>query len=348
MEYRELGHTGVKVSAICLGTMTWGEQNTEAEGHAQMDFALDRGVNFLDTAELYAIPPKPETRGATERIIGTWFKARQNRDKIILASKVAGRSGMGWLRQNGRKTELSGQQIREAVHGSLKNLQTDYIDLYQVHWPDRPASLFGRNGTVYEHATGPEIAIEDTLHALSDLVKEGKIRFIGLSNETAWGTMHYLHLSKTNGFARVHAIQNAYNLVNRTFEMGLAEIAHRERVGLLAYSPLAQGYLSGKYRSGALPPKSRKALFQRMQRYETPGAAEAIESYLALADERGIDPSHLAIRFVTSRPFVTSAIIGATAIEQLETDIDAASLAWTDDLEDAVNALHQLYQNRCP
>lgn len=348
MEYRELGRTGVQVSGICLGTMTWGEQNTEAEGHAQMDYAFGHGVNFFDTAELYAIPPKPETQGSTERIIGTWFKARQNRDKVILASKVAGRSGMDWIRKDGSSTELSAKQIREAVDQSLKNLQTDYIDLYQVHWPDRPASLFGRNGTVYEHATGPEIAIEETLHALSELVKEGKVRFIGLSNETAWGTMHYLHLSEANGFARVHAIQNAYNLVNRTFEVGLAEIAHREHVGLLAYSPLAQGYLTGKYRGGALPPNSRKALFQRMQRYETPGAAQAIEAYMALANERGIDPSHLAIRFVTSRPFVTSAIIGATTMEQLKTDIDAAALAWTDDLEDAVNALHQLYQNRCP
>lgn len=348
MEYRPLGRTGLEVSALCLGTMTYGQQNTEAEGHEQMDYALDRGINFFDTAELYAIPAKKETQGATERVIGSWFKARGNRDKVILATKVVGRSGMNWFRKDGATAELSPGQIREAVDQSLRNLQSDYIDLYQVHWPDRTVNSFGQNGTIYIHDATPSIPIAETLEALSELVKEGKIRFIGLSNETAWGTMQYLALSETRGLARVHSIQNCYNLVNRIFELGLAEIAHREDVGLLAYSPLAQGYLTGKYRNNTLPPESRKALFDMLKRYEKPGGIEAIDAYLALADERGLDPTQMALQFVTTRPFVTSNIFGATTMEQLAHNIDSIDLPWDDDLESAVSALHQIYQNRCP
>ncbi len=346
MEYRELGRTGVKVSAICLGTMTWGEQNTEAEGHAQMDYALDRGVNFFDVAEMYPSPPKAETAGRTEEIIGSWFSERGNRDKVVLATKVAGRSGMTWLRRDGEEVRLTRAQIMEAIDGSLRRLRTDYVDLYQVHWPDRPMDLFGGRENVPRD--GGFVPFEETLDALSELVQAGKVRHVGVSNETPWGTMHYLHLASNGDRPRMVSIQNAYNLLNRTYEDGLAEIAFREQVGLLAYSPLAQGYLSGKYQDGALPAGARKTLFNRLQRYETPGADTAITAYLDLARRHGIDPSHLAIQFVTTRPFVTSNIIGATSLEQLKTDIDSIDLDFNDELESEVEAIHQLNANPCP
>lgn len=348
MEYRPLGRTGLKVSQICLGTMTWGQQNTEAEGHAQMDHALDRGINFFDTAELYSIPPKPETQGSTERIIGSWFKSRGTRDKVILATKVCGRSGSTWFRDDGSPCELSRAQIEEAVNKSLQRLQTDYIDLYQLHWPDRPVSQFGSNPVIYRPVEGPEHPISEILDVLADLVKAGKIRHIGLSNESAWGVMTFLHHAQMKGQPRVQSIQNAYSLVNRTFEMGLAEIATREEVGLLAYSPLAQGYLTGKYQGGALPPGTRKQLFDRLQRYETPGAAKAIDAYLALAREAGLDPAQMALAFVNSRPFVTSNIIGATSMEQLRADIDSIDVRITPELEERINAIHVLNANPCP
>ncbi|MBP6011722.1 MAG: aldo/keto reductase [Alphaproteobacteria bacterium] len=348
MEYRELGRTGVKVSALCLGTMTWGEQNTEAEGHAQMDYALAAGINFFDTSEMYAVPPKPDTQGSTERIIGSWFKARGTRDKVILATKVAGRSPMNWLRKDGSGTEQTPKQIAEAVDSSLMRLQTDRIDLYQLHWPDRPVSMFGSMGLSYKHVDAPTVPIADILGALQDQVKAGKIRWIGLSNETAWGTMSFLHHATATGLPRVQSIQNAYSLINRTFEMGQAEIAHREQVGLLAYSPLAQGYLTGKYQAGALPAKSRKALFNRLQRYEKPETGPAIERYLAIAKTFDLDPAQMALQFVTTRPFVTSNIIGATTMEQLKTNIDSVKLAWTAELEKAVDEAHHAQPNPAP
>ena len=234
MQYRPLGRTGLDVSLICLGTMTWGEQNTEAEGHAQMDLAFERGVNFFDTAELYPIPPKAETQGATERIIGTWFKSRRTRDRVILASKVIGRSSNTWFRDDGSPGELSRRQIEEAVDKSLRRLQTDYIDLYQLHWPDRPVSQFGSNGVIFTPAEGPEHSVESILDVLGDLVKAGKIRHVGLSNESAWGTMDFLSHAQARDLPRVQSIQNAYNLLNRTFEIVLAEIALQDRVGLLS------------------------------------------------------------------------------------------------------------------
>jgi len=348
MEYRELGRTGIKVSAICLGTMTWGEQNTEAEGHEQMDYAVDHGINFFDTAEMYAVPPRKETQGSTERIVGSWFKARGNRDKIILATKVAGRGPMDWLRDDGSSTEQSRAQIMEAVDKSLKRLQTDYIDLYQLHWPDRPVSLFGGNGLAYRHVEAETHPIDEILDTLTEIVKSGKVRHIGLSNETPWGTMKFLHHAETKGLARVASIQNAYNLLNRTFELGGAEIAHQEHVGLLAYSPLAQGYLTGKYQNGAMPKGSRKQLFNRLQRYESPQADAAIEKYLALAKKHGLDPSQLANQFVTTRSFVTSNIIGATTMEQLKLNIASKDLDWTEELEKEVNAIHKSQPNPCP
>ncbi|HYF54943.1 MAG TPA: aldo/keto reductase [Salinarimonas sp.] len=348
MQTRPLGRTGLTVSAICLGTMTWGEQNTEAEGHAQMDMALDRGVTFFDTAELYPIPPKRETQGRTESTIGTWFRSRGTRDRVILATKVCGRGQNDWFRDDGSPTELSRRQIEEAVDKSLKRLQTDYIDLYQLHWPDRPVPQFGSNPTVFRRVEGPEHPIPEILEVLGDLVKAGKIRHVGLSNESPWGVMSFLRASESRGLPRVASIQNAYSLVNRTFEGGLAEIALREDVGLLAYSPLAQGYLTGKYAGGALPKGSRKQLFDRLQRYETPGAAPAIDAYVALAREAGLDPAQMALAFVTSRAFVTSNIIGATSLAQLETALDSTGVTLTPDLEARIDAIHLRHTNPCP
>lgn len=348
MEYRELGRTGVKVSALCLGTMTWGEQNTEADGHAQMDYALAQGINFFDTSEMYAVPPKPTTQGSTERIIGSWFKARGTRDKVILATKVAGRSPMTWLRKDGAPSEQTPKQIAEAVDSSLKRLQTDRIDLYQLHWPDRPVSMFGAMGLTYKHVEASTVPVEDILGALQDQVKAGKIRWIGLSNETAWGTMAFLHHATAKSLPRVQSIQNAYNLINRSFEIGLAEIAHREHVGLLAYSPLAQGYLTGKYQAGALPANSRKALFNRLQRYEKSETGPAIDRYLTIAKRFDLDPAQMALQFVTTRPFVTSNIIGATTMEQLKTNIASVNVAWSDALEKAVDEAHHAQPNPAP
>ncbi|MEO0785352.1 MAG: aldo/keto reductase [Pseudomonadota bacterium] len=348
MEMRKLGRTDIDVSACCLGTMTWGQQNTEAEGHEQMDFALERGINFFDTAELYAIPPKPETQGKTEEIIGTWFKARGNRDKVILATKVVGRSDMTWHRSmDVKRCRLIKEHIDDAVEGSLRRLQTDYIDLYQMHWPDRPAPMFGRE--MDQGAYGiPFEPFEDILDHLNTHVKAGRIRHIGVSNETPYGVMRFLAESDARRLPRVQSIQNAYNLVNRTFETSLEEVAMREQVGLLAYSPLAQGYLTGKYRGGALPEGSRKALFDRLQRYERPEGLSAIESYLALADRTGLDPTQMAIKFCDTRPFTTSTIIGATKMDQLRTCIDAFDLTWTDELQSEIDQLHAAQPSPCP
>ncbi|PZU86568.1 MAG: aldo/keto reductase [Chelatococcus sp.] len=351
MEYRRLGRTDLQVSVICLGTMTWGEQNTEAEGHAQMDYALDQGVNFFDTAELYSIPPRPETQGSTERIIGTWFKARGNRDKVVLASKVCGRGGNTWFRDDGGPTRVTRAQVFEAVEKSLKRLQTDYIDLYQIHFPERPMP-WGSNPTRFKSAAferpADETSIPEQLDAFAELVKAGKIRHLGLSNESAWGTMRFVQDAELRGTPRVQSIQNAYNLLNRTFETALAEVALREDVGLLAYSPLGQGFLTGKYLDGARPAGTRTTLFDRGQRYQTPGTEDAIRRYIAVAREAGLDPAQMALAFVNSRPFVTANIIGATSMEQLATDIASIGVTLTPELEEKIDAIHQLVGNPCP
>jgi aryl-alcohol dehydrogenase-like predicted oxidoreductase len=347
MYYRRLGRTDLMVSSICLGTMTWGQQNTEAEGHAQLDYALDHGINFIDTAELYSIPPRPETQGSTERIIGRWLKSRRMRDRVILATKVVGRTDMTWFREGEVRGELSRVQIEEAVDKSLKRLQTDYIDLYQLHWPDRPMP-WGSNPVIYRHQEGESHPIEETLEILGDLVKAGKIRHIGLSNESAWGTMTFLKHAEARSLPRVQSVQNAYNLLNRTYETALAEVSVREEVSLLAYSPLGQGYLTGKYLDGARPAGARSTLFNRGQRYETPGAESAIRAYVELAAEFGLDPAQLAIAFVANRPFVTSAIIGATSMEQLRTDCAAWSIEISRELEERINAIHLVRTNPCP
>ena len=345
MEKRKLGKTDIEVSKICLGTMTWGEQNTEKEGHHQMDYALDMGINFFDTAEMYAVPPKKETQGSTERIIGSWFKQRKSRDKVILATKVSGRSPLNWLRDEDKPTEQSREQIFEAVDKSLSRLGIDYIDLYQLHWPDRPMNLFGGGSINYEHIDKPSNDISIILESLNELVKMGKIRHVGLSNETPWGTMKFLHHSDTSSSPRIQSIQNAYNLLNRTFEVGGSEIAHREDVGLLAYSPIAQGYLSGKYQNGALPKGSRKELFDRLQRYEGPYAGDAIQAYLDIAVKYDIDPTQLANQFVTSRRFVTSNIIGATNMEQLKLAVTSIDIDLTEEIEKDIERAFQKHGN---
>lgn len=349
MDYRTLGRTDLSVSAICLGSMTWGQQNDEAQGHAQLDYAFARGVNFIDTAEIYPIPPRAETQGATERIVGSWLAARKNRDKVVIATKVAGRGGGSWLRARGATPVLDRKNVHFAIEGSLKRLQTDYVDLYQLHWPDRSLPLFGAGGTTYRRPTNrEEISIEETLAALDELVKAGKARHVGLSNETPWGVARFLRAAELGLGPRVVSIQNAYHLLNRTFEMGLAEFAEREQVGLLAYSPLAQGYLTGKYQRGARPPGARTTLFERGQRYEKPGVEEAIDAYLALARDFGLDPAQLAIAYVTARPFVTSNIIGATSLAQLEADLDSMKIEITPEIERRIDAIHQLHSNPAP
>jgi aryl-alcohol dehydrogenase-like predicted oxidoreductase len=347
MEYRELGRTGEKVSALTLGTMTYGEQNTEDEGHAQMDYAIERGINLFDAAEIYPIPPKPETQGRTEEVIGTWLASRKNRDKVMIATKVAGRSTkIDWLRDETMLSRQSAAQINEAVDKSLTRLKTDHIDIYQLHWPDRPMRIF--EGLEYVRLPGDSHAIHDILDTLGKLVSSGKVRFIGLSNETPWGVMTFLKLAEIHGLPRPVSVQNAFNLVNRSYEVGLSEVTYEEQVSLLAYSPLGQGYLTGKYENGALPPRSRKTLFDRLGRYEKGNGPRAISAYVALAKKYGLDPAQMAISYAVSRPFVTSAIIGATTMEQLKTDIDAADMKLPGDILEDIDRIHLDYPNPCP
>ncbi|MGI6852909.1 aldo/keto reductase [Mesorhizobium sp. 1B3] len=350
MQKRRLGRTDLHVSAICLGTMTWGQQNTEAEAHAQMDLAFEHGVNFLDTAELYSIPPKPETQGSTERIVGGWMKARANRDRVVLATKVVGRTANDWFR-GGRPSKLVRADIFDAVDKSLARLQTDYIDLYQIHWPERQIP-WGANPTRVGAWPAPrdadETPIAEILAVFNELVKAGKIRHMGLSNESAWGVMRFVFESERGAGPRPISLQNAYNLVNRTFEVNLAEVCDREQVSLLAYSPLAQGYLTGKYDHGARPVGARSTLFNRGQRYETPNAAEALLEYNTLARKFGMEPALFANAFVINRPFVISNIIGATSIPQLHTALASIEVKWTEEMQKSVDAVHQRVGNPCP
>lgn len=350
MEKRRLGRTDVLVSKICLGTMTYGQQNTEEEGHAQLDRAIDAGVNFLDTAENYAIPPRPETQGRTETYIGNWMKARGNRDRLIVATKVVGRTATEWQR-GGRPSKLVRADIFDAVEKSLKRLQIEYIDLYQIHFPERQVP-WGTNPTRVGAWPWPrdadETPIAETLAAFDELVKAGKIRHLGLSNESSWGTMRYLAESDKGVGPRAVSIQNAYNLVNRTYEVNLAEVTAREDVSLLAYSPLGQGYLTGKYDHGARPAGSRSQLFDRGQRYEKAGAAETLLEYNELARSFGLEPAAFAAAFVVNQPFVTSSIIGATSLAQLDVALAAADIEWTSEKQSAVDAIHQLRGNPCP
>lgn len=348
MEKRRLGRTDIDVSSVCLGTMTWGQQNTENEAHAQLDYALSRDINFIDAAEMYPVPGNAKTQGSTERYIGTWLRARGKRDDIILATKVTGRSAMHWCRDKDDMTRHTPAQIDEAVEKSLRRLQTDYIDLYQLHWPDRPAPVFGFHSYTYYDSTDM-VPLVEILGALARHVEKGNIRHIGVSNEYGWGTMKFLHYAQTQGLPRIQSNQSVYNLVSRRFDYTLAEIAQHEQVGLLAYSPLAQGYLTGKYRNQALPKGSRKDLFgQFLSRYEGLGADAAIEDCCVTAERLGLTPTEFALKFVETRQFVTSNIIGATNLEQLKANIDAHEITWTDDMESEAMRLHHHHRSPCP
>ena len=346
MEYDKLGQTDIEVSKICMGTMTWGEQNTEAEAHEQLDYAIDAGITFIDTAEMYPIAPTAETQGLTETYIGNWLNSRQNRDKLIIATKVVAQQE--WLPhiRNGA-AKLDKKNITEALDASLKRLQTDYVDLYQIHWPERDTNFFGKLN--YYHAPEKDgVTIAETLDVLDGLVKQGKIRSIGISNETAWGCAEYLRVANEQGLSRIVSIQNPYSLLNRSFEVGLSEFAHREQIGLLAYSPLGFGVLSGKYLGGAEPENSRLTLFKSYTRYSNPQAIAATEAYVALAKENGLDPSQMALAYINSRPFVTSNIIGATTIEQLKTNIESINVKLNKDTIRAIEAIHEKIPNPSP
>jgi len=346
MQRRQLGNTGIEVSIIALGTMTWGKQNTPEEGFAQMDFALDQGVNFFDTAELYAIPPKAETYGRTEEIIGAWLKKTGKRERIVLASKVCGPTA--WCPHiRGGQARLNAENIIAACEASLKRLQTDHIDLYQTHWPDRNTHYFGKRG--YRHDEEEQFTPpEETLRALEQLVTAGKVRHIGVSNETPWGVMRHLHASETLGLPRIASIQNPYSLLNRSFEVGLAEIACREEVGLLAYSPLAFGVLSGKYLDEQAPSGSRLALFANYNRYSGPQADAATAAYVQLARSHDLHPAQMALAFVCRQPFLTSCIIGATNMAQLKENIAARDVSLSDEIIAGIEEIQQQFPDPCP
>lgn len=349
MHYRELGRTGINVSAVCLGTMTYGNQTPADDAFAQMDMALDHGINFFDTAEMYAVPPSAATSGKTEEIIGDWLQARQARDKVIVATKVAGPApGMPWIREG--KNHLDRANITAAVDASLKRLKTDYIDLYQIHWPERPVNSFGRMDFPAEHVRGGEgRVIDDTLDVMADLITAGKIRHVGVSNETPWGVMRYLNSAANDAKRpRIASIQNPYSFLNRTFEVGLSEIAMQENVGLLAYAPLAAGTLTGKYLGGTKPAGSRRAVDPRPARYSRPLEDLTVKGYLDIAEKHGLDPVVMALAFVTTRPFVTANIIGATTVEQLARVMTANDVVLDHGVIADINALHDRHPNPCP
>lgn len=344
MEYRKLPNSTLEVSKICLGTMTFGEQNTEAEAFEQLDYALEHGVNFIDTAEMYPVPPVKETQGLTEEYIGNWLKQSGKRDKVVLATKVAGPNHIGHIRDN---RGLDRRNIHKAIDTSLARLKTDYIDLYQLHWPQRKTNFFGQLNYPYSEQQ-EEVSLIESLEALSELVTAGKVRYIGLSNETPWGVMKFLHLADKHNLPKMVSIQNPYNLLNRTFEVGLSEIAHREGVELLAYSPLAFGCLSGKYLNGARPEGARCSIWERFGRYFTPQGVEATQAYVNLAKEFGLDPAQMALAFINQRPFVASNIIGATNLAQLKDNIESIDMKLNDELLIEIESLAQQYSNPCP
>lgn len=347
MDDRRIGRTDLRASAIGLGTMTWGRQNTQDDAFAQMDLALDAGITFWDTAEMYAVPPTAETYGRTETIIGNWFASRGGRDRVVLASKVIGnpRGGFDWVR--GGRARLDRANLTAALDASLTRLRTDRIDLYQLHWPDRVTPRFGQRS--YQHSPDDDgVPLEETLGVLDDFIKAGKIRAVGLSNETPWGVMHSVRLAETRGLPRVATIQNAYNLLNRTYESGLAEVGLREDVGLLAYAPLAAGTLSGKYLGGVIPPGTRRALDPRRWRYDTPNVDPATKSYVEIARRHGLSPTQMAISFVVHQPFVTSALIGATTLEHLRSNIAAYEVRLSDEVLKEIETVHIRYNDPCP
>ena len=350
MKYRKLGNTNIDVSVICLGTMTFGEQNTQEEGFEQMDYAIERGINFFDTAELYAVMPRKETYGKTEEIIGNWFKERKNRDKVILASKIASKSedDLEWIRNGSSSLGFDRKNMDTAIDNSLKRLKTDYIDLYQLHWPERKVPKFGVLDFEYDPYDNQWTEVEEVLYNLQRLVTAGKIRYVGLSNETPWGVMKFLQISEFKNLPRMMSIQNVYSLVNRVFDIANSEVSIRENCGLLAYSPLAGGRLSGKYIGGKNPPNTRFTLWaNRFDRHNTMRGENAIEKYVNLANRHGIPPSTFANAFVNDRPFVTSNIIGATTMEQLKENIDSIDITLSKEVLKEIEDIHLSDPNPC-
>ena len=346
MHYHRIPHSTLEVSQLGLGTMTFGEQNSEADAHAQLDLALRSGINFIDTAEMYPVPPRPETQGLTEQYIGSWLKQRGSRDKIILASKVAGpsRGNDASIRPD---MALDRKNIRAALDASLKRLNTDYLDLYQLHWPQRQTNFFGKLGYQYSETTA-QVTLLETLEALAEQVRAGKIRYIGVSNETAWGVMRYLQLAEKHELPRIVSIQNPYSLLNRSFEVGLAEISQHEGVELLAYSSLAFGTLSGKYLNGAQPAGARNTLFSRFTRYSGEQSQQAVAEYVALAQQHQIDPSQMALAYVRQQPFVASTLLGATTLEQLQINIGSFNLTLNAEILEGIEAIHRRYTYPAP
>lgn len=342
MKYTTLPNTDIKVSKICLGTMTWGNQNTQDEGFAQMDLAINKGVNFFDVAELYPVPATAETYAETERIIGNWFTKTRNRDKVVLATKIA---GPGDYTAHIRTTGFSKEALNEAVNNSLRRLQTDYIDLYQLHWPERPTNTFGVRGYKHNPNDKWEDNFNEILHNLDSIVKLGKIRQVGISNEKAWGTMRYLEESKTHDLPRMVTIQNAYSLLCRQFEGDLAEVVHRENIGLLAYSPMGNGVLSGKYIKGTAADNARLKLFPRFARFSSEQCTEATRRYMKIAEDNNMSLAQMSLAFVNESPFVTSNIIGATSIEQLKENIESINVSLSEDVMKAINAVHAVMPN---
>lgn len=349
MNFKALGQSGIQVPEICLGTMTFGEQNNQQEAFEQLNYALDQGLYFWDTAEMYPVPPKPETQGSTEQIIGNWIAKHGQRDKLFLASKIAGPSQGGSHIRDGQ-TRFIASEIQSALDGSLKRLQTDYIDLYQLHWPQRPTNFFGTLGYNNEqaHFNHNMTPLVETLEALSAEVKKGRIRHIGLSNETPWGTMKFLQLSKELGLEKIVSVQNPYSLLNRTYEIGMSEIAHHEGIGLLAYSPLAFGYLTGKYLHGARPEEGRITKFSRFTRYSNPQSDWATEQYALLAEKHGLTLTQLALAFIKHQFFVTSTIIGATTIQQLKENIQAFDVDLSEEVLQGIEIIHRQQPNPAP
>ena len=348
MKYRKLGTTNVNVSVICLGTMTWGEQNTEKEAFEQMDYAVENGVNFFDTAEINSVPTKKETYGFTEKYIGNWIHEKKCRDKIILATKIASKAeDVTWIRKGGNKLSFDFKNMKQAIEESLNRLKTDYIDLYQLHWPERQVPKFGKLDFEYDTNDNEWTQIEEVLENLNDLIKIGKIRYIGLSNETPWGTMKFLEIAKEKKLPRVMSIQNVYSLVNRVFDIANSEVAIREKCGLLAYSPLAGGRLSGKY-INAKPKNARYTLWpRRFDRHNTERGEIAISKYVDLAKKYNIKPATFSNAFVNDRPFVTSNIIGATDMKQLKENIDSIEINLTKEILTEIEHIHLSDPNPC-
>ena len=346
MHYHRIPHSALEISQLGLGTMTFGEQNSAADAHAQLDYAVSQGINLIDVAEMYPVPPRPETQGLTETYVGNWLAKRGNREKLVLASKVSGpaRNNDSSIRPN---HVLDRKNIREALHASLKRLQTDYLDLYQVHWPQRPTNCFGKLGYTWNESA-PAVTLLETLEALTECQRAGKIRYIGVSNETAFGVMRYLHLADKHDLPRIVTIQNPYSLLNRSYEVGLAEVTQYEEVELLAYSCLGFGTLTGKYLNGAKPAGARNTLFSRFTRYSGEQTQKAVAAYVDIAKRHGLDPAQMALAFVRRQPFVASTLLGATTMDQLKTNIESFNLNLSEEVLWEIEAVHQVYTYPAP